>query len=300
MANDLLTRGWDEHAAESERLARELEAAAAAPVAAEDLVQFARLGVHTIGEHLEDWPRARRLAERLLDGRAPDAATAKAWAHLSIARLLAGDAGGAAEAELAWLGAAPDFRSALIEARFMLVAALVGCRRAGEAVPLFRAALMLARKLGEAAPARAIAIASNNLGYDLVEAPARTPDEEAVMRLAADAALEFWRQCGTWRNEELALALTARVAVLLGEPDRALADVDAALAVIAASGDEAPVDAAILGVTRAAALGLKGDGIGQAKALAEADRAAAALDDADAKAFYDEQRTWIVGAPVEA
>jgi hypothetical protein len=296
MPNELLTKGWDDHASDSERLAAELEAAAAAPVNAEDLVPFARLGVHTIGEHLEDWPRARRLAERLLDGRAPDATTAKAWAHLSIARLLAGDGPGAAEAELAWLGAAPDLRAALIETRFMLVAALVGCGRAGEAVPLFRAALALARGLGDAAPARAIAVASNNLGYDLVEAPARTADEDAVMRLAAEAALEFWRQCGTWQQEAAALTLTARVAVLLGEPDPALADVDQALAVIAGSGDEAPAMAAILVVARSAALGLKGDAAGQAQALAAADHAAADLD-ADARAFYDEQRAGIVGTP---
>ena len=299
MPNELLTKGWDDHASESERLAEELEAAAAEPVDAADLVQFARLGVHTIGEHLEDWPRARRLAERLLDGRAPDAATAKAWAHLSIARLLAGDPAGAAEAELGWLGAAADFRAALIEARFMLVAALVGCGRAGEAIPLFGAALELARGLGEAAPARAIAVASNNLGYDLAEEPARTPDEDAVMRLAAEAALEFWRQCGTWSNEANALALTARVANLLGEPDRALADVDAALAVIAAGG-EAPAAAAILRVIRSVALGLKGDAAGQARELAEADSAAAALEDPDAKAFYDDQRAWVVGTPAAA
>jgi hypothetical protein len=299
MPNELLTKGWDDHASESERLAGELEAAAAAPVDADDLVQFARLGVHTIGEHLGDWPRATQLAERLLDGRAPDAETAKAWAHLSIARLLAGDPAGAAEAELDFLGPATDFRAAVIEARFMLVAALVGCGRAGEATPLFRAALALARSLGEAAPARAIAVASNNLAYDLIEQPARTPDEDAVMRLAADAALAFWRQCGTWSNEASALALTARVANLLGEPDQALADVDAALAVIAVGG-EAPAAAAILGVVRSAALGLKGDAAGQARTLADADRAAAGLEDADAKAFYDAQRAWIVGAPAEA
>jgi hypothetical protein len=296
MNDQLLAKGWDYHAAESARLAGELEAAVAA-VEAPDVVQFARLAVHTIGEHLEDWPRARRLAERLLGGRTPDAETAKAWAHLSIARLLAGDAAGAAAAELAWLGAAADFRAALIDARFMLVAALVGSGRAGEAIPLFRAALGLARALGDAAPARSIAVASNNLAYDLVEQSERTADEDAVMRLAADGALEFWRRCGTWRHEEVALALTARVSILLGAADQALADVDRALAVVAASGDQAPADVAILGVVRSAALGLKGDAAGQTRALAEADGAAAALGDPDARAFYDEQRAWIVGGP---
>ena len=60
---------------------------------------------------------ARRLAERALEGRAPDAANGKAWAHLCIARLLAGDPAGAAAAELGFLGAATDLRAALIEAR---------------------------------------------------------------------------------------------------------------------------------------------------------------------------------------
>src|SRR5580704_15013301 len=141
MALQLLNDGWDYHATETERLASELEAAAATPIAAEDLIPFARLGVHTIGEHLEDWPRARRLAERVLAGRRADAETAKAWAHLWVARLLAGDPAGAAEAELAFLSAATDFRAGVIEARFMLVAALVGCGRTAEATALYGAAL---------------------------------------------------------------------------------------------------------------------------------------------------------------
>lgn len=299
MPLQLLNDGWDYHATESERLAGELEAAAGAPIDAADLAPFARLGVHTIGEHLADWPRARRLAERVLEGRIPDAVTAKAWAHLSIARLLADDPAGAAEAELSFLGASPDFRAALLEARFMLVAALVGCGRAGEAIPVFRAALALARGLGDAAPARPIAVASNNLGWEMVEAPSRTADEDAVMRLAAEAGLEFWRRCGTWMNEAGALTLRARVANLVGEPDRALADADQGLAVIAAGG-EAPAAAAILRAVRAVALGLKGDAAGRARELAQADADAAAIADPGARAFYDEQRAGIVGPAVPA
>lgn len=299
MANDLFSKGWDYHATETERLAGELEAAAGGPVAAEDVVPFARLGVHTIGEHLEDWSRARRLAERVLDGRTPDAATAKAWAHLSIARLLAGDPAGAAEAELGFLGAAADFRAGLIEARFMLVAALVGCGRTSEATALYAAALGLARGLGEAAPHRAIAVASNNLASDLLEEAVRTDEEAALMALAAEAAHEFWLKCGTWLNEARALYLLAMVANVLAEPADALAHADAALALIAANG-EAPVDAVFLTLTRAHALQLMGDAAASAEALARADAAAAGWDEAGLKTWYATERARTIGTLVVA
>ena len=295
MTNTLLTDGWDYHATETERLASELEAAAATPIAAEDLIPFARLGLHTIGEHLEDWPRARRLAERLLAGRVPDAETAKAWAHLWVARLLAGDPAGAAEAELAFLRAGSDFRAGVIEARFMLVAALVGCGRTAEATALYGAALGLARGLGEAAPHRAIAVASNNLASDLLEAASRTDEEAALMVVAADAAHDFWLKCGNWQNEERALYLKALVANALGEPDDALGHADAALAVIAANG-AAPVDAAFLRLARAQALNLKGEAAASAAALALSDAAAAGWDDPGLRDWYASERTRAIGS----
>jgi hypothetical protein len=295
MTNTLLTDGWDYHATESERLAGELEAAAASPVAAEDLVPFTRLGVHTIGEHLEDWPRARRLAERLLVGRQANGETAKAWAHLWVARLLAGDAASAAEAELAFLGAAADFQAGVIEARFMLVAALVGCGRTAEATGLYGAALGLARGLGEAAPHRAIAVASNNLASDLLEEATRTDDEAALMVLAADAAHDFWLKCGNWQNEERALYLKALVANVTGQPDAALGHSDAGLAVITANG-AAPIDQTFLTLARAHALQLKGEAAASAAALAASDAAAAGWDDPGLKAWYAGDRARTVGA----
>jgi hypothetical protein len=295
MANDLLTKGWDYHATESARLAGELEAAAGATMAAEDVVPFARLGVHTIGEHLEDWPRARRLAERVLDGRTPDAATARAWAHLSIARLLAGDPAGAAEAELGFLGAAADFRAAVVEARFMLVAALVGSGRTAEATALYRAALVLGRTLDEAAPHRAIAVASNNLARDLLEEASRTDEETALMVLAAEAAHAFWLKCGTWVNEERALYLRTLVANALERPAEALVHADAALALIAAIGGE-PVDAAFLNLARAHALQLAAKPGAGAEALELADAAAAGWDDAGLKDWYAAERARTIGA----
>jgi hypothetical protein len=291
----LLTDGFGYHDTQSARYAAELEAAAAQVVPDEHLARFLKVSTHTLGEHLGDWPRAVSLADAVLAGRTPRAATAAAWMHQSVARMLAGDPVGAAGAELAFLrGSGADVRPALIEARFALVAALVGAKRTAEATGLYADALALARQAGDAAPARAIAVASNNLAYDLVEAPRRSAEEDALMRLAADASHEFWLRCGSWRNEQAGHGLMARVALLLGEPDAAIAHVARGLSVIAANGP-APVEAGILRVIRAAALGRGGDVEAKARELAAADAESELWDDADGKAFYDDQRAWILG-----
>jgi tetratricopeptide (TPR) repeat protein len=296
MLETLLNDGFGYHATEPERLARELEAAAAEARAEPALwPQFLRVSTHTIGEHLGDWPRAVRLGEAVLKDQAPAPETARAWAHLSVARLLAGDGAGTAEAELAFLAASgEDFRGALIEARFLLVAALVGCERTAEASAIYQAALALARQLGDAAPHRAIAVASNNLASDILEAPDRTAEEAALMRLAAETAHEHWRKCGTWVNDERAHYLQAMVANVLGEPRRALDHVDAALAIIAANGDE-PIDVTFFHLTRAHAYKLLGDADASARSLAQSDADAAAWEDAGLKSWYAGERARVMG-----
>ncbi|HEY1753362.1 MAG TPA: hypothetical protein VGG29_19045 [Caulobacteraceae bacterium] len=296
MLDNLLTEGFDHHAAEPERLARELEAASLDGAGAATLVEFLRVATHTIGEHLGDWPRARRLAERALEGRTPAAETAKAWAHLSVARLLAGDTAGGLAAELAFLGASSSGpETAMIEARFMLVAALVGSGRTGEAAALYDAALGLARALGEAAPHRAVGVASNNLATELLEEASRTPDEDALMRRAAEASHEFWLQCGDWRNDERGRYLKALVANVLGEPAQGLAHAQAGLAIIAANG-EAPIDFAFLTLASAHALKLAGDAAQSAAALAVSDAAAAGWEDPELRTWYADERARMIGA----
>ena len=295
MVETLLNDGWAYHATESARFASELEAAADADIAPGLLVQFLKVSTHTIGEHLDDWPRARRLGERVLAGHAPDAETAKAWAHLWVARTLAGDPVAAAEAELACLAASgDDFRPPLIEARFLLVAALVGVGRAAEASTIYVAALGLARRLGDAAPHRAIGVASNNLATDLLEAPSRTPDEAALMALAAEASHEFWLKCGTWEHDERGRYLRALVANVLDRPDEALGHVDAGLAVIAANG-AAPIDETFLRLARAHALKLAGDGEASAAELAISDAAVEDWTNPGLRSWYADERARTVG-----
>jgi hypothetical protein len=69
MLRKLLDDGWEYHDVESERLARELEAAADAGVSTDLSASFLHLSTHTIGQHLGDWPRALALGKRILRGR---------------------------------------------------------------------------------------------------------------------------------------------------------------------------------------------------------------------------------------
>jgi hypothetical protein len=288
----LLSDGWAAHASDSAALADALEAADTDDAPPDLLVEFLRVAVHTLGEHLGDWPRASRLGARTLAHRSPDAATAKAWAHLWVAQTLANQS---AATELAYLAvAAADVWPPLLEARFLLVVALVGTGRAAEAAAVYVAALALARGLGDAAPHRAIAVASNNLASELVEAETRTPDETALMRQAADAAREFWLTCGTWLHDERSLYLLALVANVCGEPEAALGHANAALAIIDAN-DAQPIDAAFLQLARAHAFKQQGAVAASAKALARADAAAKTWTDPGLTSWYAGERARAVG-----
>jgi hypothetical protein len=288
--DELLHEGWDYHDKESEHLARELEAAAGEGVAPELLGPFLHLSAHTIGEHLADWPRALELAKRVLDGRMPVLETAKAWGWLYVAAALAGDSLEAAHAELSYLKAASDdFGAALLDMRFMLAAALIGSKRTPEGIRLYRSALDLVGEIPQSALLdRTIAVASNNLGWELYEMPSRAPDEDALMQLAADTSLVFWLKCGNWINEERGCYLKALVANV-GDPRAGLAHADAALGVIAAN-SERPLDAALLHLARAVSFAALGDTVGEARAIRDADVAAAKLTATDLRAKFAAER----------
>jgi hypothetical protein len=291
MLETLLDEGWAYHDAESERLARELEAAPL-PAPPQLWRKFLDLSNHTIGEHLADWPRASRLADRLLAGQSPEPATAGAWARLAAARLLAGDPIGALVAETECVAAAADARDALIDCRIAAATALIGSKRVGEGAALYAVVLGLAEASGGKASDRAIAVASNNLASELVEQPSRTAAEDALMRRAAAAGLAFWRRCGTWVQEERALYLLALVANALGEPEDALKHIETSLGLIAANGEE-PIDVTFLTLARANALARLGDAEGHRRELAAADADAAAWDNPGLKAWYAEERARI-------
>ena len=88
MINDLIRDGWGYHDTESERLAGELEVADLRELKGEAPAHCLRLANHTIGEHLGDWPRARRFAEAVRDATADSPVDAGFGAHLAVARYM--------------------------------------------------------------------------------------------------------------------------------------------------------------------------------------------------------------------
>ena len=295
---NLLRDGWDYHDDDSERLARALEAAADHEVTTADLSRFLQLSSHTIGEHLGDWPRALKLGRRILEGRTATSETAKAFGRLYVAAVLADDAVAAADLELSCLkGAGEAFGAALLDMRFMLAAALIGAKRTGEAARLYRGALDLVGLVSETQQLdRAIAVTSNNLAWEFYEMPARTDDENALMRLSAETSLKYWLKCGNWINAELAHYLNAVIANVLGDYAAGLMHADAALPIIAANG-ERPFDMAMLQLARAESLAAMGDYESAARAIGDADASASVLAEPGLKTQYAAMRAKIVLNP---
>jgi hypothetical protein len=293
----LLDDGWDDHDKESERLARELEAVAEKAIPSHQLAPFLHLSTHTIGEHLGDWARVLRLGKRILDGQTPTFETAKAWGRLYVAAVMAGDAIEAADFELSYLKAAgEEFGAALLDMRFMLAGALVGAERAGEAGRLYRSALDLVGRIRQSTPLdRTIAVASNNLGWELYEMSSRTTGEDDLMRLCAEMSLKFWLKCGNWINAERGHYLNALVRNTTGDPASGLAHADEALTIIAANG-ERPLDTALLQLARAVSLAALGNADGAVQAIGDADAAAAMLVATDLRAQFAAERGKVVAA----
>jgi hypothetical protein len=287
----LLNDGWDYHKDDSTRFAGELEAAAEKGVTPRSVAPLLHLYAHAVGEHLGDWGRVLKFGKRVLDGYTPASETAKAWGWLYVAAVVAGDRAAAAELELLYLKAAgDDFGAAALELRFMLAGAFVGTKRTDEGGRLYRSALDLAARIPQSAALdRTIAVASNNLGWELYEMLSRTADDDALMRLAADTSLKFWRRCGNWINAERGLHLKSVVATITGDPASGLAHADAALALIEANG-ERPLDAARLHLARSMAFAALGNADGRRRALSDADAAAAKLTAANLKVEFAADR----------
>jgi hypothetical protein len=294
MLEALIRDGQAYHDTESARLAAELEAVANEAIADALLIPFLQLATHTIGEHLADWPRAEALAERVLAPRAPHEAIAMAWARLANARRLAGHEAAAAEAEKICFASAGARRlAAEVETQFLLMNALVGSKRAADAAPLFAPALALARGVNDPTADRAIAVASNNLAAELLEAPARSSAADELMRQAADVAYEFWLRCD-WIGAEIAARVQAQVALALGDARAALAHAETGVQIIAANAPR-PFDRASLHLIRAIAFSLLRDDAGKQSELALADQAIATAPSPQLRDVFEAERAKVFG-----
>lgn len=290
MIKELIRDGWGYHDTESERLAGELEAADLDELDGWEPARCLMLSNHTIGEHLGDWPRARRFAEAVCKAGADRLNNAKVGAHLAVARYMDGAPIAAQQAEIVAVGAAEDPLDIYITAKSLLAGALAGSGRVADAGLVIEAANRLASGLGEAAASvRSMAVANNNLASELAESEHLDEDQGRLMMTCAEAAHAFWKRCGTWVNEERALYLLALVNNRVGEHTRALEFATAALEVIARNGEEA-VDEAFIRLSAATAHTGLSETDSAADHLAKADELAASWTDKSRLDWYRGER----------
>lgn len=289
--DDLINNGWARHDKETAALATDLEEHYGLADTPQRAVGFFGLANHTIGYHLKDWPRALRLAQRVIGRFKPEPALSPVFASLAIAQFMTGDESAALASECKAVELSTDPLASMVRTRVLLSSELSDGGRLEEGARLYQAVLALARSRTEKLGCdRAIGVTSNNLASNLREKKGRTPAEDELMLSAALASREFWKKSGgTWENDERAEYLLALVQIELKKPDEALQHAAKGLEIIAANGPE-KVDEAFLNLAAAHAHRVKGDQAGHKTSLARADELAAGFDDQGLKDWFAGER----------
>lgn len=271
-----IDQAWDDHADAPEAVAARLAPATAQVHTPAEATAFAALAAHVLGEHLGRWAAAQDLIAALAPAVADDPTARDGLARQTAAlRWAAGDAAALA-------GLAPDHRVAALASAASLVS---GRGDLGRAIAAYDDAQAAADAgLPEVSPApRALAVGGNNLAAVLETHPARTPAETAGMLRAAAGALRWWREAGTWLNEERAWWRLARCRLVAGDAAGAADAARQGLAVCAAN-DAPPFETFFLHVVQARAHAALGDAAAQAEAQAAALAAHARV--------ADDERRW--------
>ena len=272
-----IAQAWDEHAADPQGVAARLGDTGLALVSQESQVApLATLAHHVCGEHLGRWREGLDLLQRLA---ALPAAAASGTAAEALRRC---------QASLALCAGDADARPALTLSDRIRVGAMaaasLGLHDAPRALELLRQASAEAESsaLPDADPAhRALAANGNNLACTLEEKTApRSPEEVALMILAAQTARRHWALAGTWLETERADYRLAMSWLAAGDAARARVHADDCLALVQAHGAP-PLEAFFAWEAQALVARAASDTIVHEDALEHMRQALAALDEAD-------------------
>lgn len=239
---DFVGQGWRDHAQDAEGVMARFEEGIALVREGGDLPGLAGLIAHVAGEHLGRWPEGLALLERLAAHEACGESEAQAIARSRAVLLFCkGDLGGY---ESAWrAGHSGEHPERSTQARVLAVAAcaLAGQGRLPEALATFNDVIAMVDSTShpEVAPSdpvnRAIAISANNLACELEEKADRSPEEDALLELAAKTARRFWEVAGTWNNVQVAEYRLCMTYLALGRAEDALQHAQTALEICQAN-----------------------------------------------------------------
>jgi hypothetical protein len=206
--DDLLTRGWDDHAGDAAGVFDRLVTLAERVASPADALAYARLVAHVGGEHLGRFTEAVALIEGVASragGEAPTAESQGVHRLLAALHRCAGDTAASARHLVSGTGEAGE-ASARIRVLAQAAAMQVGQGRLQAGGADLEAAVALAEAgLAQGDPAvRDLAVAGNNLACGLEEAPALDDTGRALMLRAARIARRFWAVAGGWMQVERA------------------------------------------------------------------------------------------------
>lgn len=208
-----LEAAWNDHGNCPQEVADRLAASLFLVEAPEHIPPFARLLSHVFGEHLGQWRRGIELLESLRSLPAFDGSAAVASALTLCVATLSYASG---ESSIVASFSTEDRVCVLATA----ASALTGRNQFRQALAAYTEALRLANSgLPPEAPGiRALAVGGNNLAAALEEKEDRDAPETDGMIVAANGGLKYWKQAGTWLEEERAEYRLTRSLLQAGEP----------------------------------------------------------------------------------
>jgi len=216
--DEFIAAGWAEHGTQPEAVAERLAGALPMIDGPGRVAPFTRLLTHVYGEHLARWSPGIALLDSLR-GRSALALDAESATAITRAIAVLRFAGNL-ETDLSVLPASE--RPAVLAAAATILA---GRKEFTRALAAYRDAAngVRAGSPAEAAAARALAIAGNNLAASLETKPDRDAAETAGMIAAAEGGLRFWKIAGGWLEEERAEYRLASSCLAAGDAARAVA-----------------------------------------------------------------------------
>ena len=227
---NLIETAWNDHADRPQEVADRLASSLALIDSAQRIVPFARLVTHVFGEHLGQWRRGIEVLESLRGTPACDGSPASTSAlarGIAVLRHTSGEHD----------ALAPLSTEDRIAVLASAASAFAGRHEFRRAVAAYAEASRLAESgLPSGSPAiRALAIGGNNLAAALEEKGDRDAFETRGMIAAAEGGLKYWKQSGTWLEEERAEYRLARSLLQAGEPRAAVDSARRCIAVCAAN-----------------------------------------------------------------
>ena len=217
---------WSDHGDHPHEVAERIATSLHLVQTPEQLAPFARLLTHVYGEHLGRWDRGVELLESLRGQFAAAGSTAAAGPiDLGVAMLRYGNGDASA------LEALPevDRVCALASAS----SALAGRDEFPRAIAAYEQALHTAQGAAAVSPSamRALAAGGNSLAALLEAKSNRSTSQTQAMLEAAQAALLYWKQVGTWLEEERAEYRLARSRLQAGQSKAAVQSAQRCVAV---------------------------------------------------------------------